>query len=160
MTDQALGTFLLLLALLFAFTYFLAGIFERLKIPGILAALFVAMGAHYTPIAPLLTGGINGSVFTVLADIGVLFLLLFIGLQIDMGTMQRQSRDITLATVLNTVVPFIFGVAVMRFLDFGWVTAFVIGLTAMPTAEAVIVPILDEFRLIRTKIGNYIIYPR
>ena len=157
MTDQDLGEFLLLLALLFALTYFLAGVLERLKIPGILAALFVAMGTHYTPIAPLLTGGINGKVFTVLADLGVLFLLLFIGLQIDMGAMRRQGRDITLATVLNTIVPFAFGVAVMRFLDFGWVTALVIGLTAMPTAEAVIVPILDEFRLIRTKIGNYIV---
>jgi len=157
MTDQALGTFLLLLALLFALTYFVAGLLERLKIPGILAALFVAMGAHYTPIAAMLTGGVNGSVFTVLADIGVLFLLLFIGLQIDLSGMQRQSKDITTATVLNTVVPFVFGIAVMRFLDFGWVTAFVIGLTMMPTAEAVIVPILDEFRLIRSKIGNYII---
>ena len=157
MTDQELGAFLLLLALLFALTYFLAGLFERLKIPGILAALFVAMGAHYTPIGTLLSEGINGKVFTVLADLGVLFLLLFIGLQIDMGAMRRQGRDITLATVLNTVIPFVFGVAVMRFLDFGWVTAFVIGLTAMPTAEAVIVPVLDEFRLIRTKIGNYIV---
>jgi len=155
--DQALGAFLLLLALLFASTYFAAGLFERLKIPGILAALFVGMGAHYTPVAPLLGGGINGSVFAVLADIGVLFLLLFIGLQIDMGAMRRQSREITLATVLNTVVPFLLGVAVMRFLDFGWATALVIGLTTMPTAEAVIVPILDEFKLIRTKIGNYII---
>jgi Ca2+-transporting ATPase len=157
MTDQDLGEFLLLLALLFALTYVLAGVFERLKIPGILAALFVAMGAHYTPIGTLLTQGVNGEIFTVLADLGVLFLLLFIGLQIDMGAMRRQGRDITLATVLNTVVPFVFGVAVMRFLDFSWVTALVIGLTAMPTAEAVIVPILDEFRLIRTKIGNYIV---
>ncbi|MEJ2500413.1 MAG: cation:proton antiporter, partial [Campylobacterales bacterium] len=140
MTDQELGEFLLLLALLFALTYVLAGVLERLKIPGILAALFVAMGAHYTPIGTLLTQGINGSVFTVLADLGVLFLLLFIGLQIDRGAMRRQGRDITLATVLNTVVPFVFGVAVMRFLDFGWVTALVIGVTAMPTAEAVIVP--------------------
>ena len=157
MNDQALGAFLLLLALLFACTYFLSGLFERLKIPGILAALFVGMGAHYTPVAPLLNGGTNGSVFAVLADIGVLFLLLFIGLQIDLKAMRRQSREITLATVLNTVVPFCLGVAVMRSLDFGWPTALVIGLTTMPTAEAVIVPILDEFKLIRTKIGNYII---
>jgi Ca2+-transporting ATPase len=45
----------------------------------------------------------------------------------------------------------------MRFLGYDWMTAFVIGLACMPTAEAVIVPVLDEFNLIRTKVGTYIV---
>ncbi|BDY12519.1 HAD-IC family P-type ATPase [Hydrogenimonas cancrithermarum] len=157
MNDQVLGEFLLLLSLLFGLTYFLAGFFERLKIPGILAALFVAMGLHYTAIGEILTTGLNGDIFTVLADLGVLFLLFFIGLQIDMKEMRSQSGDIVLATLLNTVVPFMMGVGVMLWLGYGWLLAFVIGITRMPTAEAVIVPILDEFDLIRTKVGNYIV---
>ena len=157
MNDQLLGQFLLLLALLFGLTYILAGFMERLKIPGILAALFVAMGAHYTPIGTLLSQGTFYEVFTVLAELGVLFLLFFIGLQIDMGEMRSQSKNIILATVLNTVIPFAMGVGVMRYLGYDWVISFVIGLTCMPTAEAVIVPILDEFNLIKTKVGNYIV---
>ncbi|SMC08860.1 calcium-translocating P-type ATPase, PMCA-type [Nitratiruptor tergarcus] len=157
MNEQLLGEFLLLLALLFGLTYFLAGFFEKLKIPGILAALFVGMGIHYTPIGSILQSGLNGNIFTVLADLGVLFLLFFIGLQIDMKEMKSQSSDIILATVLNTLFPFLMGVAVMLYLDYGWLIAFVIGLTRMPTAEAVIVPILDEFNIIRTKVGNYIV---
>ena len=35
--------------------------------------------------------------------------------------------------------------------------AFIIGMTRMPTAEAVIVPILDEFQMIRTRVGTFII---
>ncbi len=157
MNDQLLGEFLLLLSLLFGLTYFLAGFFERLKIPGIIAALFVAMGIHYTPVGNILTTGLNGDIFTVLADLGVLFLLFFIGLQIDMKEMRRQSGDIAWATVFNTVIPFLMGAAVMLYLDYGWMLAFVIGVTRMPTAEAVIVPILDEFNLIRTRVGSYII---
>ncbi|WP_457599225.1 HAD-IC family P-type ATPase [Hydrogenimonas sp.] len=157
MNDQILGEFLLLLSLLFGLTYFLAGLFERLKIPGILAALFVAMGMHYTPVGEILTEGLNGDIFTVLADLGVLFLLFFIGLQIDMRQMRRQSGDIVWATILNTIVPFLMGVAVMLYLGYGWLLAFVIGITRMPTAEAVIVPILDEFDLVRTKVGRYIV---
>ncbi len=157
MNDQLLGEFLLLLSLLFGLTYFLAGFFERLKIPGILAALFVAMGIHYTPVGTILTEGLNGDIFTMLADLGVLFLLFFIGLQIDMGQMRRQSGDIVMATVFNTLVPFLMGVGVMLWLGYDWMLAFVIGITRMPTAEAVIVPILDEFNLIRTKVGSYIV---
>ena len=152
-----LGQFLLLLALLFGLTYILAGFMERLKIPGILAALFVAMGAHYTPIGDLLSQGSFYEIFTVLAELGVLFLLFFIGLQIDMGEMRSQSKNIILATVLNTTIPFALGVGVMRYLGYDWIVSFVVGLTRMPTAEAVIVPILDEFDLIKTKVGNYIV---
>ncbi|WP_353662021.1 HAD-IC family P-type ATPase [Hydrogenimonas sp. SS33] len=157
MNEQLLGEFLLLLSLLFGLTYLFAGFLERLKIPGILAALFVAMGIHYTPLGTILTKGLNGEIFTVLADLGVLFLLFFIGLQIDMKEMRRQSGEIVMATVLNTLVPFLMGMGVMLWLGYGWTLAFVIGVTRMPTAEAVIVPILDEFDLIKTKIGNYIV---
>ncbi|WP_201352626.1 HAD-IC family P-type ATPase [Hydrogenimonas urashimensis] len=157
MNEQFLGEFLLLLALLFGLTYFLSGFLEKLKIPGILGALFVAMGIHYTSIGQRLSEGLAGNIFSVLADLGVLFLLFFIGLQIDMKEMKRQSGDIVLATVLNTVMPFLMGVGVMLWLGYGWMLAFVIGVTRMPTAEAVIVPILDEFDLLRTKIGNYIV---
>ena len=157
MNDQVLGSFLILLALLFGLTYLLAGALERLRIPGILGALFVGMGMHYTPLGPILAGGINGEIFTTLADLGVLFLLFFIGLQIDMKEMRSQSGEIVLATILNTLIPFILGVGVMLWLDYGWLLAFVIGITRMPTAEAVIVPILDEFGLTRTRVGNYIV---
>ncbi|ADV46127.1 HAD-IC family P-type ATPase [Nitratifractor salsuginis] len=157
MNDQLLGEFLLLLSLLFALSYFLAGALERVKVPGLLAALFVAMGIHYTPLGSILTQGIEGEIFTTLADLGVLFLLFFIGSQIDVKEMKRQSGEIVLATVLNTMVPFLLGMGVMLWLGYGWILAFVIGLTRMPTAEAVIVPILDEFNLLKTKVGNYIV---
>jgi Ca2+-transporting ATPase len=94
---------------------------------------------------------------TFLAELGVLFLLFFIGLQIDMKEMRDESGDIIWLTVLNTTVPFLFGMAVMFGLGYGWLMAFVIGLTRMPTAEAVIVPILDEFKLVRTRVGELII---
>jgi len=96
-------------------------------------------------------------VFSFLADLGVLLLLFFIGLQIDMKEMRRQSDSIIWLTVLNTTLPFLLGTVVMLGLGYSWVLAFVVGLTRMPTAEAVIVPILDEFNLIRTQVGEFIV---
>ncbi|BAF69287.1 cation:proton antiporter [Nitratiruptor sp. SB155-2] len=157
MNEQFLGQFLLLLALLFGLTYFLSGFLEKFKIPGILAALFVGMGIHYTPMGTVVQSGLYGYILTLLADFGVLFLLFFIGLQIDMKEMKSQSGDIILATLLNTLFPFLIGMGIILYLGYGWLIAFVIGLTGMPTAEAVIVPILDEFNLLRTKVGNYIV---
>ena len=145
------------MALLFALTYLLAGLLERVRIPGILAALFVAMAVHYTPIGIRFLSPQFHVPLSFLADLGVLFLLFFIGLQIDLKEMRDQSGDIIWLTVLNTTVPFLMGMAVMLALGYGWLMAFIIGLTRMPTAEAVIVPILDEFKLIRTRVGEMII---
>ena len=158
MTENQLGELLLILALLFGLSYLLGGILLRLRIPVILGALFVGMGIHYTSIVDrILTNGATATGFNFLAELGVLFLLFYIGLQIDFSEMKKLSKDIVWATVLNTAFPFLFGVLVMLLLGYGWLIAFVIGLTRMPTAEAVIVPILDEFNLIKTRVGSFIV---
>jgi Ca2+-transporting ATPase len=157
MTEHQIGELLLDLSLLFALTYVLAGLLERVRIPGILGALLVAMIVHYTPIGERLLTAEFQVPLAFLAEIGVLFLLFFIGLQIDLNKMRGLGGDIIWLTVLNTVVPFLFGLIVMLTMGYGWMIAFVIGLTRMPTAEVVIVPILDEFRLIRTRVGSFII---
>lgn len=151
------GQLLLLLATLFGLTFTLGGVLEKFRIPGILGALLIAMIAHYTPLGTALTHPPLRDAFNFLAQLGVLFLLLFIGLQIDLQMMKRLSHDIIWLTVLNTAVPFLLGGLVMLGMGYGWILAFIVGLTRMPTAEAVIVPILDEFHLIRTRVGQFIV---
>jgi len=157
MTETLFGELFLYLALLFALTYALAGFLTKFKIPIILGALFVAMVAHYTPIGPQLLTPPLYEPFSFLAQFGVFFLLFYIGLQIDLKEMRGLGSDIVWCTVLNTAVPFFFGMAAMLGMGYGYLIAFVVGLTRMPMAEAVIVPILDEFQLIRTRVGSFII---
>ena len=102
MVVNQVAELLLDLALLFALTYLLAGLLERVRIPGILAALFVAMAVHYTPLGVALLSPEFHVPLSFLADLGVLFLLFFIGLQIDLKEMRDQSGDIIWLTVLNT----------------------------------------------------------
>lgn len=134
MTEVKVGELLLNLGLLFALTYLLAGLLERRCIPGILAALFVAMAVRYIPPGERLLSAEFHAPLAFLADLGVLFLLFFIGLQIDLKEMRDQSGGIIWLTALNTTVPFLMGMAVMLALGYGWLMAFVIGLTRMPTA--------------------------
>lgn len=158
MNEIELGELLLSLALVFAVTFGVGYGFSKLRIPSILAALFVGMVLGYTPLSPLIhTAAPFESAFSFLADLGVLFLLFYIGLQIEPNEMKKSSSDIVWLTVLNTLIPFVFGVIAMLLYGYGWAIALVIGMTCMPTAEAVIVPILDEFNMIKTRIGTFII---
>lgn len=157
MSELNLGELLLDIALLLACTYLVAGVLTRIRVPGILAALLVAMAIHYTPFGTRLLSPEFSIPLSFLSQLGVLFLLFFIGLQIDTTEMLKSSADIIWLTVLNTTVPFVLGMLVMLGLGYSWILAFVIGMTRMPTAEAVIVPILDDFGLIRSRVGTFII---
>ena len=157
MTELHISEFLLNLAVLFFATYLLAMVLARFRIPGVLGALFVGMAARYTLVGESLLSPEFVIPLSLLAELGVMFLLFYIGLQIDLQEMRRSSKDIIWVTLLNTTVPFLLGVLAMLWMGYGWLLAFVVGLTRMPTAEAVIVPILDEFGLIRTRVGDLII---
>jgi len=157
MTESQIATLLLELAVLFVATYLLGAGLARLRIPAILAALFVGMAAHFTFLGDELSTGVAAGTFTVLAELGVLVLLFFIGSEVDIAEMRRSSGDIVWVTVLNTLMPFLLGIAVMLLFDYGWVVIFVVAMTRMPTAEAVVVPILDEFDMVDTRVGRFVI---
>lgn len=158
MNEIELGELLLTFALVFAFTYAVGFLLSKFRIPSILAALFVGIALSYTSLPTLIHSNPEfESTFSFLSDLGVLFLLFYIGLQIDLTEMKRSSSDIVWLTLLNTIIPFFFGVMAMFVYGYGWAISLVIGMTRMPTAEAVIVPILDEFKMLKTRIGTFII---
>ena len=158
MNEIELGELLLSLSLVFALTYTFGNLLSKFRIPSILAALFVGIALSYTPFSAFIHSVPTfENMFSFLSDLGVLFLLFYIGLQIELDEMKKSSSDIIWLTVLNTIFPFILGVIAMLLYGYGWAIALVIGMTRMPTAEAVIVPILDEFKMIKTRVGTFII---
>ena len=158
MNDIELGELLLSLSLVFALTYWVGYFLAKFRIPSILAALFVGIALSYTQFSPFIHSvDTFESTFSFLSNLGVLFLLFYIGLQIELGEMKKSSSDIVWLTILNTSFPFFLGVIAMLLYGYDWAIALVIGMTRMPTAEAVIVPILDEFNMIKTRVGTFII---
>ncbi|MGZ5044720.1 MAG: cation:proton antiporter, partial [Methylobacter sp.] len=145
------------LAALLGLSYFLLGLLARLRIPGILAALLVAILIKNTPLGAYLLHPEFNQTFSFLAELGVLFLLFFVGLQIDVAEMFVLGRDIVALTLSKIVLTGLLVTSVMLGLGYSWLLAVVVGMIRIPTAEAVIIPILDEFRLIRTRVGEIII---
>ncbi|MBN1684745.1 MAG: cation:proton antiporter [Gammaproteobacteria bacterium] len=157
MNELQIAQFFLELALLLGLTYLAAILFAKLRLPNLLAALFVAIIIRYTPLGHRLLSGTFYPTLTIFADLGALFLLFFIGLQIDFKEMHKAGKHIAWLTFLSTFCPFLLTGIAMLFYGYGWAIAAIIGITQMPTAEAIVVPILDEFHMIKTRVGQFII---
>ena len=157
MNELSIARFFLDISFLLGMTYLTSIIFSRIHLPSLFSALFVAISVHYTPIGKELLSNSFYPTLTILADLGALFLLFFVGLQIDFNKMKRSGQDIALLTFLNTIMPFLLAMCVMLLLGYRLELAAIVGLTQMPTAEAIIVPILDEFNIIKTRVGKFII---
>lgn len=151
------GGLLLALGFLFILSYLLGHVLARVRIPNMISALLIGMLAYNTPLGRYIQNSPVYGSFTFVSYLGILFLLFYIGLQIDLKKAKEYQSDIIWLTVLNTSIPFLLGLIVMLSLGYNWTLALVIGVTCMPTAEAVVTPILDEFRILHTKIGQYII---
>ena len=157
MNEGTLGSLLMVSAALFTAAFLIGTPLKRLHIPMLVSALFVGMLAPHTPLQVYMHASSFSHSFSLLADIGVIFLLFFIGLEIDLEKMRAQGRDIILAILLNAIGPFLLGTAFMRLMGYNWLMSSIMGIALMPTAEAVIVPLLDRFGLTHTRTGRYII---
>ena len=149
----------ILLILFFCLTlaYLCAYAFKRLGMPEILGYLLVGFVLGITPLKGIIFHSSAFDIFSTLSNLGIVFLLFFIGLEIDLKKfLKSPSRSIHVA-ILGAIIPFGLGFGVVKLLGFSDVAAVVTGACLAITAEAVSVAILEELNLVETKIGSTII---
>ena len=114
------ATFVLLLAI----ALLIPPVFERIKLPGLVGLLM----------AGVLFGGSGlgwldpaSETMKLLSDIGKIYLMFVAGLEIDLALFQRtRDRSLSFGT-LTFIIPFLSGIAVGLFFDYGWLAAVLIG---------------------------------
>jgi P-type Ca2+ transporter type 2C len=145
------------LGILFAISYLSAVALSRFRIPGIMGALIAGVVAPFLPFGHSLLNDAFLRPLGYLADIGVLFLLFFVGLQINFKEILALGGEIVALTALKFCFTLTGVMLCLLMLGYPWPLSIVVALICMPTAEAVIIPILDNFRLLRTRLGELII---
>lgn len=145
----------LFLALVFVFTFLVGRLLERFRIPWIFAALVLgSILAISDPFASML----NSSIFTFLANLGMYFLLFVIGFEIDLHKMKKKSSMILSTMFLVISLETVFGALVIKYaFNYNWVVSTIVALSFSTVGEAVLIPILDEFKLINTNLGQTMI---
>jgi len=149
-----IGLFLFL-SIAFLITFLLGRLLEKVKIPWIFAALFLgSILAVSNPFAVTT----SSDTFIFLAQLGMYSLLFIIGFELDLNELLKQGKFIIKSTFFIILFEAFFGFLFVHFL-FGtpWFVSLIVALSFATVGEAILIPILDEFKIINTKLGRSII---
>ena len=146
---------LLFLGGIFLFTFLIGILLEKIRIPWIFAALILGLGLTFRNPFHQVT---NSVTFRFLGALGMYFLLFLIGFELDFPKIRRLRRFIIQATFLIILFEAILGSFLIHFIfGYSWFLSVLIALSFATVGEAILIPILDEFNLTKTKLGQSIL---
>lgn len=145
----------LFLGLSFLFIFFAGKLLEIFRIPWVFAALFLgSLLAIVNPFSQIT----DSNTFIFLAQLGMYFLLFMIGLELDLNNLVKKKIFIFKSTIFIISLEAIFGSILIYFLfNISWSIAILVALSFATVGEAILIPILDEFKMVNTKLGQTII---
>jgi len=145
----------LFLSFAFLFTFLVGRLIEKIKVPWIFAALILgsllAVSNAFSPVT-------SSPAFVFLAQLGMYFLLFIIGFEINLKQIRKKGAFILKGTFFIIFLEAFFGSLIVRFVfGYDWVISFLVALSFATVGEAVLIPILDEFKIVNTRLGQTII---
>ncbi|MFB6166904.1 MAG: cation:proton antiporter [Candidatus Nanohaloarchaea archaeon] len=145
----------LLLASAYLFTLALGVLLEKIRVPWIFAALIFGLVLAATGFfRPALGSG----TFEFLARLGMYFFLFVIGFEINVDEILEKSGFILKTTFIVMFLETVMGGVFVHYaFGTGWIVALFVAHIFATVGEAVLLPILEEFELVDTELGQTIL---
>ncbi len=145
-------------------SYLLSELFEGLKLPRVLGALFVGLLLGLPIIQQYLFDDVSLQIIKTFADLGLIFLMFFVGMKLDLSEVDQSKKSIYIA-VFSAVVPFILGFLSIKLLyRFGFLqiarpnlAGIIVGGILSVTAETVSLDILSQLNIAKSSLAKKII---
>lgn len=157
--ESFIVTLMIALAGMFFASYLLHFPLDRYRMPTLLAPLLVGFLFQLLPNAPVFTGLLDTEGFSLLSMLGIVFLLLTVGAQLDLKGILGLGRPILLISVLNMGFSTVFGYVVLTWFGYPPLVSLVVSTALATVAETTIAPILDELGVITSKEASLILCP-
>ena len=147
---------LISIALILAVSFIFSELFFRIKYPRVIGQIIAGMILGLPLFSMLFTGSIRTDV-EFLSDLGVIFLLLLTGLELNMDKFRKAEKDAIIIAAFCIFIPFILGFALMKVAGYSNVVAFILGASLSITAEGTTLKVLMDMRALNTKVGTIIL---
>lgn len=147
--------FFIFVGLVFLCTFVLGHILEKMRIPWIFAPLILGVGlSGFNPFVDI-TGSAE---FTLFSQIGLYLLLFLIGFELDVQQIIKSGKFIIKATFIIEILEMLLvGTGLHLLFGLSWVLSFLVALSFATVGEAILLPMLEELDLVKTKLGQTIL---
>ena len=132
--------------------------FKRLSLPPVVGQILGGLILGVPTIKSFIfQSGESFEIVDLLATLGILFLLLLVGLEIDLEKILQSSREGVLIALSAAMVPLILGFALLRMLGYNVVASLIFGGALSVTAEGTTVKVLMDANALNTRLGAVIV---
>ncbi len=138
--------------------YVLAEAFKAIGLPRVVGQIAAGIILGFAVIKRYLFPSTTLDVFSSLAELGIILLFFYLGLEVSFRSFTRHIKKSLLISLLNTALPFVIGFLAMR-LVFGLdnLASLIVGVSLSVSAQAASADLLEELRMLRTSLGSTII---
>jgi len=148
--------FVVFIALLLA--YLISEVFRHFGLPKVIGQILAGIILGIPIIKSKLFTNEVLSVFSFITNIGVILLFFFVGLEINLKQFKKNFKESSLIAIFNTLVPLATGFLAGKFLfHLSSITSLILGISISVSSQAISFDILEEIRLLKSRIGNLII---
>jgi len=139
----------------FLFTFIFGRFLEKIRVPWIFASLiFGLLLAIYNPFSSIT----NSQTFIFMAELGMYFLLFIVGFEINLQELKEKRKFILKSTFLIIFFEAFLGSLLIHFIfHYSWFISFLVSLSFASVGEIILIPLLDEFKILKTKLGRAIV---
>lgn len=138
--------------------YILSQLFRYFKLPGVVGQVLTGILLGLPFIRPYLFTEEVSSVFTYITNIGIILMFFFVGLEISVKDFKKNFKESSLIALFNTLIPLVSGFVVGKYLfSLDAITSLIIGISLAVSSQAISLDILEELKLLRTRVGTIIL---
>ena len=100
----------------------------------------------------------NLDVLSFLANLGIILLFYYVGLETNLSVFKKNIKKSLSISLVNTTLPFIIGFVVMKFVfEFNTIISLIIGVALSVSAQSISIGMLEELKLVKSRLGETII---
>ena len=145
----------LFIGAVFILTLVIGRFLEKFRIPWVFAALLLGTAlAVHNPFVSITAS----ETFKTFAQLGMYFLLFLVGFELNIPQLKKKSGFIFKSAFFIIFLEGLLGSLVVHgIFGYGWVISLMVSLSFATVGEAILAPILHEFKMVNTPLGQAII---
>lgn len=149
---------IVVLAIVLGTAFLFNEVFKKLGLPPVVGQILGGLVLGVPIIKSLVFQGESTiEIVDLLAVLGILFLLLLVGLEIDIEKILQSSKEAVLISLGAAIVPLILGFLLLRALGYSMIAALIFGGALSVTAEGTTVKVLMDANVLNTRLGAIIV---